>query len=119
MDRAHRLRRRQDFAAAYRKGRAHGNSLLVVRVVPNGGDASRFGFVTGKAIGNAVVRNRVKRRLREAARTLDVAPGFDVVIGARKAAADAAYATLHKSLASLMQRSGALARPVPQELDSK
>jgi ribonuclease P protein component len=111
MRKEHRLRRRQDFAAAYRKGRVHGNNLLVLRVLPNGRDVSRFGFVTGKAVGNAVTRNKVKRRLREIARQFDVQPGFDLVIGARKPAASAVYMTLQRSLASLMQRSGALAHP--------
>ena len=116
MHKEQRLRRRQDFAAAYRKGRVHGNNLLVLRVLPNGRDVTRFGFVTGKAVGNAVVRNRVKRRLRHIARSFDVAAGWDIVIGARKPTADAAFVTLHTSLTSLMQRSGALARPAaPQE----
>lgn len=113
MHKEQRLRRRQDFAAAYRKGRVHGNNLLVLRVLPNGRDVSRFGFVTGKAVGNAVTRNRVKRRLREIARALNVRPGFDVVVGARKPTASAVYITLQKSLTSLMQRSGALADPPP------
>ena len=117
MRKEHRLRRRQDFAAAYRKGRVHGNNLLVLRVLPNGRDLSRFGFVTGKAVGNAVARNRVKRRLRAIAREFDVQPGYDFVIGARKPTADALFLTLQKSLLSLMQRSGALAQlpEAPQE----
>ena len=82
MRRDQRLRSARDFAAAYKQGRVNGNSLLVVRVRDNGMEVTRFGFVTGKAVGGAVVRNRVKRRLREAARRLDVVPGLDVVVGA-------------------------------------
>jgi ribonuclease P protein component len=108
MHRDQRLRRRKDFAAAYRQGRTQGNRLLVVRVHPNQGDITRFGFVAGKVVGGAVVRNRVKRRLREAARVLDVKPGLDIVIGARKAAAEADFPSLSAALASLLGRCGAL-----------
>jgi ribonuclease P protein component len=115
MRKEQRLRRRQDFAAAYRKGRTHGNHLLVLRTRPNGLAVSRFGFVTGKALGNAVTRNRVKRRLREIARRLDVQPGFDLVVGARKPAAGATYIMLEQSLAVLARRSGVLAQASPPQ----
>ena len=108
MRREQRLRSRKDFAAAYRSGRVQSNHLLVVRVSANGGSVSRFGFVVGKVVGGAVVRNRIKRRLREAARTLTVQPGFDIVVGARRAAADAEYASLQHGLRSLLARSGVL-----------
>jgi ribonuclease P protein component len=113
MQRERRLRRRKDFAAAYRKGRVYGNHLLVLRVVDGGGDVARFGFVTGKAVGGAVVRNRVKRRLRAAAESLETAPGVDIVVGARKTAADATYHALQKSLGALIERAGAVRKPNP------
>jgi ribonuclease P protein component len=109
MQREQRLRSRRDFSAAYRSGSVQGNRLLVLRVRPNGTDVTRFGFAVGKVVGGAVVRNRVKRRLREAARALDVKPGLDVVIGARKPAAEAEFAALRDALAGLMRRSDALA----------
>ena len=99
-----RLRRRNDFAAVYRNGRIQSNQLLVLRVLPNDRGTTRFGFVVGKAVGGAVVRNRVRRRLREAARQMAIAPGLDVVVGARKAAGGAPYAALRTALASLAER---------------
>lgn len=111
MQRDQRLRRRKDFAAAYRKGRVQGNRLLVVRINPNEGDITRFGFVAGKVVGGAVIRNRVKRRLREAARSLDTKPGLDIVIGARKAAAEADFHGLKAALTTLLERGGALKAP--------
>ena len=109
MQRDQRLRRRKDFAAAYRKGRVQGNRLLVVRINPNEGDITRFGFVAGKVVGGAVIRNRVKRRLREAARSLDTKPGLDVVIGARKAAADHVD-SVRQSLSDIEQEEQRLVR---------
>jgi ribonuclease P protein component len=108
MRREHRLRRRVDFAAVYRSGKVEGNRLLVVRARPREQGPARFGFAVGKAVGGAVVRNRVKRRLRAACDTLPVAEGLDIVIGARAAAANADYAALRQSLLTLLRRAGAL-----------
>ncbi|MDE3095251.1 MAG: ribonuclease P protein component [Chloroflexota bacterium] len=115
MRREQRLRRRKDFAAAYRQGQTQGNRLLVVRVRPNGGEATRFGFVAGKVVGGAVTRNLVKRRLRAAARTLATKPGLDIVVGARKVAAVAEYQALERALAVLLKRAGVLADDLQPE----
>jgi ribonuclease P protein component len=104
-----RLRRKSDFEAVYKAGRTEGNRLLVVRTRPNGVDTTRFGFVTTKALGNAVVRNRTKRRLRALAAPLVVADGLDVVVSARKPAATAPFVELDRALRSLLARVGALA----------
>ena len=101
MNEDRRLRRRNDFAAVYRNGRIQSNPLLVLRVLPTDRETTRFGFVVGKAVGGAVVRNRVKRRLREAVRQLPIAAGFDVVIGARKPAAEAPFSALLAALTAL------------------
>lgn len=94
----------------YEQGRAQSHRLLVVRVLPNDQLITRFGFVAGKTVGGAVIRNAVKRRLREAARGLPVAAGLDVVIGARKAAADARFCDLRRALESTLTRAGVLSR---------
>lgn len=99
-----RLRRRKDFAAVYREGRVQSNHLLVLRVLPNEARVPRWGFVAGKVVGGAVVRNQVKRRLREAARALPVRDGFDIVVGARKPAVGAGYQKLSAALTSLATR---------------
>lgn len=110
MRRANRLRRRNEFTAAYQRGRAWSNDLLAVRALANGLPHSRFGFAVGRRVGKAVVRNRVKRRLREIVRALDPAGGWDVVIIARPAAATADFAALTAAVRSLFGRAGLLAR---------
>ncbi len=80
----------------------------MVRVRPNAGTVTRFGFAVGKAVGGAVVRNRVKRRLRAIARGVVPRPGLDIVVGARKPAADATYGELERAFVSLMRRAEAL-----------
>ncbi len=119
MRREERLRRRKDFAAAYRHGETQGNRLMVVRVRPNGGEATRFGFVAGKVVGGAVARNLVKRRLRAAAQGLGTKPGLDIVVGARKIAAAAEYRELERALAALLKRAGALTEDAPADAPGK
>ena len=106
MKRSQRLRRARDFTAVYQRGRAWSNQVLAVRVLPNDLSHGRYGFAVGKRVGTAVVRNRVKRRLREAVRALAPAGGWDVVVSARPAAAATDLAGLRAALASLLRRAG-------------
>ena len=65
-------------------------------------EPSRFGFSVSSRLGGATVRNRIKRRLREAARRID-ARGYDIVVVARSGAERASYNMLHDSLRELVQ----------------
>jgi ribonuclease P protein component len=113
MQRAQRLRTRRDFAQVYQKGRAYRSGLLVLRALSTGAP-SRFGFTTGVAIGNAVVRNRLKRRLREIVRSLGVPAGWDVVLNARRGAGEVDYWRLQAQAKELMERAGLLSGPVKE-----
>ncbi|MGK5532325.1 ribonuclease P protein component [Streptomyces sp. URMC 129] len=109
-----RLRRREDFATAMRRGRRAGRPHLVVHLSggtdphPVGEPVSppRAGFVVSKAVGNAVVRNRVQRRLRHLVRErLGLLPaGSLVVVRALPGAGDAAYAQLARELDAALDR---------------
>jgi ribonuclease P protein component len=72
--------------------------------VRNQGDLSRYAYAISKRVGKAVVRNRLRRRLREALRRLPLAEGFDVVIIARPEAAAASFQALTAELALLFKR---------------
>ena len=110
MRRAERLRTRYDFAAVYRRGRPYRSDLLTLRVLRTTRPLSRYGFAVGRAVGNAVVRNRVKRRLREAVGSLPVTPGWDFVLNVRPGAEQADYQRLRSSVAELMDRAGVVDR---------
>ena len=85
------------------------------RSVPNQLPHNRYGFITSKRLGNAVVRNRVRRRLREGVRSLAVRPGSDVVVSARAPAAQADYHELKRAVANLFARAGILTEGAPAE----
>lgn len=105
------LRRPADFAALQQRGTSRAHPLLVVRTAANGLDRTRYAFSTGRRLGGAVVRNRVRRRLREIVRSLTprVERGWDVLIVARPGSAGASYAQLREVLARLFARAGILA----------
>ena len=103
-----RLRRRKDFDNVFRRGRSWSNELLVLRTLPNDLPNNRYGFVTSKKLGKAVVRNRVRRRLREAVRVLSLEPAWDVVVSTKTKAAAAGFQELRGSVADLLTLAGLL-----------
>ena len=107
MRRQQRLRHRQDFAVVYRSGRGYARGALAMRVRVNADVAApRFGFAVGKRVGNAVVRNRVKRRLRDVVRRSGARGQTDVVVIARPQARTASFADLERTLLGLFREAG-------------
>ena len=104
MQRQFRLTRNRDFSRVHEEGRTLVHNLLVIRVLANGRDYSRFGFVVSKRIGNAVTRNYVKRRLREAVRQTPVHGGWDAVFIARRGSENADYHQLKRATDNLLRR---------------
>ena len=109
MRRQQRLRHRRDFAAVYRSGRSYAQGPLALRTRANPATAApRFGFAVGKRLGGAVVRNRIKRRLREAARASGAEGSTDVIVIARYGAEQASSREIKETLHALLERSGLL-----------
>jgi ribonuclease P protein component len=98
-----RLKRSQDFHAVRQAGRRWRGKLISLSVLPSGLPHSRYGFVVSRSVGAAVVRNRVKRRLRAAVRSLlpHLVEGYDAVIIAHPPAAEATFQELEEMLVSL------------------
>lgn len=108
MNKERRLRSSREFAAVRRDGRSWADRLLVLVSRRNKLDITRFGFIVSKRVGNAVVRNKVRRRLREAARLSRVKCGWDLVFIARQGASSADYRGLSGSMKGLLTRANVL-----------
>jgi ribonuclease P protein component len=104
------LSKPEDFAALQGEGSVRSHSLLVVRIRRTGLEETRFGLSTGRKLGGAVVRNRARRRLREALRVMapSFQPGWDVLIIARQPVIGADFQTLAGTLQNLLRRGGVI-----------
>ena len=96
-----RLRKRAQFLAV-RRGEKRRGRLFLLEVLDRKDDAPpRYGLTVTKKVGNAVVRNRIRRRLREATRVHvagDMSPGTDYVIVGRRDVLDASFDDLTREL---------------------
>ena len=101
-----RMVRRVEYDAVYREGRRRSGREFTVFVRPNGLHLSRFGWSIKKALGTAVRRNRIRRRLREILRLhrQEIPPGWDIVIHPRSSAATADFSALTRELLKLVNR---------------
>jgi ribonuclease P protein component len=104
------LTRAEQYSQVYEQGRSWTSELVVMKAMPNGLDRSRYGFSVSKRLGGAVVRNRVKRRLREILRALPLETGWDIIFIVRPKAAAASFATMQKTVRGLLSRAKILAR---------
>jgi len=100
--RSSRLLRHVDFERVYQLGRRHfAAHITVFYLLRAGSEGMRAGFTVGRALGGAVERNRVKRRLREAVRLQPAGsmPAVDVVINPKKSALNMDFSELSKEVA--------------------
>jgi len=104
-----RVARRAEYDAVYREGRRRSSREFTIFIRPNGLNLSRFGWSIKKALGTAVRRNRIRRRLREILRLhqQEISPGWDIVIHPRSSAATADFSALAQELLKLLPRSPA------------
>lgn len=111
----YRLRHSSAIQRVRREGKRWHHPLFVLFVAPNGAAISRFAVSAGRHTGNAVIRNRLKRRMREALRPHlpAVQAGYDCLLVARQPLAEATFAEIEAALSQLLQRGALLPDGVP------
>jgi len=108
MERKYRVRLSSDFRRIRRQGKSWSHRLVVLCVLRNDLEYCRFGFAVSKGVGNAVTRNRVRRRLREVVRLRrdSMEGGWDMVFIARPSIRQATYAEIESAIEGLVRRAG-------------
>jgi ribonuclease P protein component len=108
--RLYRVRENERFQEIRRHGRSYSNHQLVLCVLPNNLPYSRFGFSVSRRIGKAVLRNQIKRRLREAVRLRmdQIQTGWDLVFIARNPIRNADFHEIDAACARLLRRASLL-----------
>ena len=105
------------FRRLYHKGRSAAGKYLVLYCRKNGTQENRIGLTVSAKLGHAVVRNRIRRRLREIYRLHEsqFQPGWDIVVVARGRTVDAPYQKLESAYLSLADKLGLL---IPEETEA-
>ena len=104
---ANRLRQERDFKGVAQKGKAVFSPSLSLKLIRNNSDVSRFGIIVSTKVSKkAVLRNRLKRRLREIIRLNlpQLKKGFDIMVLTRAAAKDFEYLQLKEILEGLFRK---------------
>jgi ribonuclease P protein component len=97
-----------EFKRVRRLGKSFAHPLVVLVVLQSSLPGSRIGVVAGKAVGNAVRRNRVRRQMRSCLdKTLpDLKGGWDFILMARKPMSDASFIEIHSAIQNVIRRAG-------------
>ncbi|RMG78475.1 MAG: ribonuclease P protein component [Chloroflexi bacterium] len=108
MQRRYRLRHTADFERLRREGRVFRHPLMLVSLAQNHLPYNRYGFIVSKRIGRAVVRNRVRRLMREAVHLLHprLRAGYDVVLIARRPIVGQPFQAVRDAVYLLFDRGG-------------
>ena len=108
MKRCYSLKRNKEFRRVYRQGKSAGSRILVLIHLSSRKPDIKVGFAVSKKIGSAVVRNRVKRRLREAVTPLlpEMHPGCRLIFIARSPVTDAGFKEIESTVRRLVTKVG-------------
>ena len=103
------LKKSKDFKRVYRRGKSYATKYLVLYKLKKSSNKNRYGFSISKKVGKAVVRNKLKRRLKEIIRELEginLPQGFDFVFIARKPVTNLDYHKIKNNVITLFKKAG-------------
>lgn len=101
------LKKDSDFRKVYKHGKSFANRNLVMYILDNKSDSTRVGISVSKKVGNAINRNKVRRRIREGFRLIGdeyIKSGYDIVFIARIASKECEYKDIEKSVKYLINK---------------
>ncbi len=93
-----------------RTGKSYAHPLVLLIASPSTGEQPRYGVTASRKIGNAVRRNRAKRRMRAALQDFDLNPGLDLILVARPGLDEAPWKELIKAIGNLLNKAGAIGK---------
>lgn len=102
------IRKNAEFRAVYRRGKSFSNNLLVLYIYKNKKDVNRLGISVSKKVGKSVVRNRIKRLIKECYKLNSgkLKSGYDLVFIARTAISDKNYYEIDKAIKNIFKKAG-------------
>lgn len=105
MEKKYRLRKNIEFKRVYSKGKNYWNRNLILYIKKNGLEETRLGITITKKIGNAVVRNKIRRKIKEIYRKNypNIKSGYDLIIIPKKNVIDLSYQELESSLIHILK----------------
>ena len=109
LSKENRLARKDDFGKIHKRGKFYGDEFLAIRVLANNLDATRVGFLVGLKISKkAVIRNKVRRRLREVFGLLikenKLKKGCDIIVLVRPLIINKSYAEIEKAVSIVLKK---------------
>ena len=115
MKRCYSLKRNKEFRRVYRQGKSAGSRILVLIHLSTRAPEVKIGLAVSRKIGSAVVRNRVKRRLREAVTPLlpEITPGCRLIFIARAPITDAGFNEIGSTVRRLLSKAGLIGTDKP------
>ena len=106
------IRNKFEFNRVYSKGSSYVNHLMVIHVISADNIKGKVGFAVGKKIGNAVIRNRIKRLMREVYRISrhEIQTNVSIILIARKPLIESKFNVVHKGFINLCKKAKILKR---------
>lgn len=106
------IRKNYEFRRVYSDGKYYVEKYLVMYLIKNNSDVNRVGFSVSKKVGNSVVRNRLRRYMKEVYRKISsrLRLGYDIVFTGRIGSSEAGFKEIEKNMLLVMKRARLIKR---------